>query len=133
MNKFTKRIIKSAKNRTASLVLGNAFGNLSELTEIFENVFLHIEISKNVFKKKNIIFIEDIDNPIEIPLLSMIFIDAEYLGKIGSLRLLMNKYSPVIMIGSGEFIEKTYSKFLNDHRYEIVELFKDYQIWKMKK
>lgn len=132
MNKFTKRIVKSSKDQSVCLVIGTAFGNLDELTEIFQTVFLHTNDRASSPKKKNIVFLETIDNHIDIPLISAVFVDLDQLTKLAALRPMMTKYSPTIMIGSGEFIDKTWNKFLNDHRYQIVELFKEYQIWKIK-
>jgi len=133
MNKFTKRIVKSTKNQSVCLVVGTAFGNLEELANVFDTVFLHTNNRVNALKKKNIIFLENIDSNLDIPLVSMIFLDLDYLTSLSSFRQLLTKYSPTLMIGSGEFIDKTWNKFLNDHRYQIIELFKDYQIWTMKK
>jgi hypothetical protein len=133
MNKFTKRIVKSTKNQSVCLVVGTAFGNLEELANVFDTVFLHTNNRANALKKKNIIFLETIDSNLDIPLVSMIFLDLDYLTSLSSFRQLLTKYSPTLMIGSGEFIDKAWNKFLNDHRYQIIELFKDYQIWTMKK
>lgn len=133
MNKFAKRIIKSTKNQSICLVIGTAFGNLEELSNIFQSVFLHTENRETSLKKKNIVFLETVDNQTDIPLISTVFVDIEHLTKLAALRPMMTKYSPTIMIGSGEFIDKMWNKFLVDHRYEIVELFKEYQIWKIKK
>ncbi len=133
MNKFTKRIVKSTKNQSVCLVVGTAFGNLEELANVFDTVFLHTNDRSSALKKKNIVFLEILDTHTDISLVSTIFMDMDYISKLPDLRSMMTKYSPTIMIGSGEFIDKTWNKFLNDHRYQIVELFKDYQIWKMKK
>lgn len=133
MNKFAKRISKSTKNQSVCLVIGTAFGNLEELSEIFQTVFLHTDNRETSLKKKNIVFLETIDNTVDIPLISTVFVDLDHITKLAALRPMMTKYSPTIMIGSGEFIDKTWNKFLVDHRYQIVELFKEYQIWKIKK
>lgn len=133
MNKFAKRISKSTKNQSICLVVGTAFGNLEELSDIFQTVFLHTDDRGTSFKKKNVVFLETIDNHTDIPLISTVFVDIEYINRLASLKHMMTKYSPTIMIGSGEFIDKMWNRFLVDHRYQIVELFKEYQIWKIKK
>ncbi len=131
MNKFTKRISKTTKNQNACLVFGSAFGNLSEILPIFETVFVHSN-EGNTIKSRNLVFLENILDLSILPPVGLILIDLEYLGNLPELRQIWTKFSPTIMIGSGEFISKDWNKFLNNHRYQIVELYKDYQVWKMK-
>lgn len=132
MNKFTKRIIKSSKNLQACIVLGDAFGNLEHIVEIFESVFV-ISHSRPAIRRKNLIYREKLSNWEMMPHISMIFINIDHLDYIHELPQIWNRTSPPLMIGSGEFIDKKKNNFLVSHRYEIVELFKDHQIWKMKK
>jgi hypothetical protein len=132
MSKFTKRLEKNSRVLENCIVVGSAFGNLESLCDIFNTVFVLSDGDRS-FKRKNVVYREDFDDISILPNISVIFIDADKIDKIGKLKSAWTRYWPTIFIGSGEFIDRSYSKMLNGNHYEIVELYKDYQIWKLKK
>jgi hypothetical protein len=132
MSKLIKRIRKSDKHPENCVVVGDVWGEMPFVIETFRNVFV-----KNTHKQyprvKNVIVRDKFQEMAIFPQIDHAFIDSDCVEYIESIEKVLTHYSPVIYIGYGEFLEKDISKYLNSLNYEIIELRKDYQIWKRKK
>ena len=132
MSKLTKRLTKGIKNLENCAVIGTGFGMMSEISEIFNTVFVLSAPNQNI-RGRNIVYRSNFEDLSVLPGIQVIFIDPDQLERILELRTVWTRYRSTLLIGSGEFIDKKYSKILTSHNYEIVELFKEYQVWTQKK
>lgn len=131
MAKFAKRLQKTIKSTESCVVLGTAFGNLDTVSDMFNTVFILLA-EDTTFRKRNVVYRDTFDDISIFPNVSLLLIDKDHVKNLERLKSVITRFCPLIYIGDGEFIDKEYSKMLAKHRYEIVELFKDYQIWKLK-
>jgi hypothetical protein len=131
MTKFIKKITKGVKNVDSCIVIGQAFGNLNELTEIFKTVFI-LSNGVDSFRKKNVIYRIDFNDVKTLPHISAAFIDEDQLDNITKLDEILRKNKVVIYIGTSEPIPGGHGKFFNKRNYVLVEILKTYQVWKTK-
>ena len=72
MNKFQKRLSKLSRKHTNALVIGKAFGYLTDVINIYANVFI-INENADGLKAKNLIYRENIDRLSNITDIGAIF------------------------------------------------------------
>jgi len=132
MTKFIKKITKTVKDMQNCVVFGKAYGHFDELVETFKTVFV---LSNGIddIRRKNIIYRMDFSDVGSLPYISAVFIDEDQLDHITKIDEIVRKYKPMVYIGTREFIPLQYSKFMNKRNYEVVEIFKESQLWKPKK
>lgn len=131
MSKLIKRIRKSQKNLENCLVIGTIWGNLESACDFFKNIFMLLTPEPRI-KKRNLIYREDFR---ELPLVNnvdYIFIDKKYVDRLPAIYNVITRYRPLIYIGVGEFLEDKNKNFFKDLHYEIIEINKEYQIWRTK-
>jgi len=128
MSKFIKRLTKSLANVENSLLLGDGFGQLIDLADTFNTVFVVSPIDINI-KKRNIIYRETFDRIEELPNISCIVINRNRVQEMPMLRSSWTKYRPLIIIEGEEVIGRDLSKDLYDTGYRAVEQYKDYHVW----
>lgn len=132
MSKLIKRIRKIDKNLENCLVVGTVWGEASYIVESFRNIFVK-KTNKPHIRARNVIVRDEF---VEMSLFSQInyvFIDFDCLDYLKSIEKVLTHFSPLIYIGYGDFLDKEFSKYFNSLNYEIVELRKDYQVWKRKR
>jgi len=129
MSKFAKRIKKLNKKCRNILVVGNAWGNLQELSENFSSVFL-IDDQKRVLRAKNIIFRENYSNLNYINDIDIILIDRDHEMHLAELFPVFKRWNSFVLFEGPELISKENQKFLKSHHYQIVDIQKRYYVWK---
>jgi hypothetical protein len=132
MSKLIKRIRKEQKNLENCLVIGDVWGDLASVVESFRNVFVK-KTDKPVIKSRNVIVRNAFSEIAVLPQIDYVFVDGDCLDQLENIEKVMTHNSPLIYIGSGEFLDKDRSKYLGSLDYEIVEIRKDYQTWKRKR
>lgn len=132
MSKLIKRIRKVDKNLENCLVMGTVWGEFSVIIENFKNVFVKIT-EKSYPRVKNVIARNEFQEMSLFPQITYVFVDYDCLSDIKSIEKVFTHHSPLIYIGYGEFLDKEQNKYLNSLGYEIIELKKDYQVWKRKR
>ena len=130
MSKFAKRIKKLNKKCRNILVVGNAWGNLQEISENFNNIFL-IDDQKRILRAKNIIYRENYDNLNHINDIDIILLDLDHENHLSELLPVFKRWSSIILIQGPDLISKENQKFLKSHHYQIVEIHKNYFQWKL--
>jgi len=131
MSKHVKRIKKIANNPKNALVLGTAFGNLSQYVNAFSTVFIFSNSEERI-RNRHVVYRDTIDSLKQITDVDVIFVDAEYFDKIHDLNTVWRKSHPVILTQGSIFTEKKIQKFLNSENYTGVERTENYIIWKTK-
>ena len=129
MSKFIKRLTKSLANIDNILILGDGTGQLAEIADVFNTVFVVAPIHAEI-KKRNIIYRETFDRIEELSNISCILINRNRVQEMPMLRNSWTKYKPSIMIEGEEVIGRDLSKDLYDTGYRAVEQYKDFHVWK---
>jgi hypothetical protein len=132
MTKFIKKITKNVKDTHCCVVLGRGYGHFDELTEIFNTVFV-LSNGVDEIRKKNIVYRTDFSDTDPLPYIGAVFVDEDQFDNLGTIDSIIRKHKLLIYVGTREFIPTEYAKFFNKRNYEVVEIFKDSQLWKPKR
>jgi hypothetical protein len=132
MTKFSKRIKKINRKSRNLLILGTAFGHLEELLDSFGTVFV-VSNSLPIIKKRNLIYRENYDDIHVLTDVDIIIVDFEYGNFIPELTQVWRRTNPAIVVQGPDLISKDIQKILKSDHYNIVEITKDYYLWKNKK
>ena len=132
MTKFIKKITKNVKDTQSCIVLGRGYGHFDELIEIFKTVFV-LSNGVDEIRKKNIVYRTDFSDTDPLPYIGAVFVDEDQFDNLGTIDSIIRKHKLLIYVGTREFIPTEYAKFFNKRNYEVVEIFKDSQLWKPKR
>jgi hypothetical protein len=132
MTKFIKKITKNVKDTQYCIVLGRGYGHFDELTEIFNTVFV-LSNGVDEIRKKNVVYRNDFSDTNPLPYIGAVFVDEDQLDHLGKIDEIIRKHKLLIYVGTREFIPTHHAKFFSKRHYEVVEIFKDSQLWKHKK
>ena len=132
MTKFSKKVAKAVKHTHNCVVIGPYSDEISDLVETFNTVFI-LSDGVNELKGRNIVYRPDFDDIKLLPHIDAAFIDYAQLDKLSKIENLLQHNTLIAYINTGEFIHPMYAKFLNNKKYEITEIHKNYQVWKPKK
>jgi hypothetical protein len=113
MNKFQKRLRKLDKNQINAVVIGTAFGNLENILEIYNTVFVINENLPTV-KAKNLVYREDFHNLNAITEVSAIFFDLNQLDRFEMVKDFWQRNNSKVIIEGDEPIGREFSKPLYD-------------------
>jgi hypothetical protein len=129
MSKFSKKIKKYLDNNHSVLVIGQGFGHLEDLINIFKTIFI-VDNTENRTKFKNVIYRENFDNITDIGPVSAIIVD---LNKVQYLELMptyWTKYKSIVLIEGNEPIDRSKSTYLYKYGYRCVEQLGFCHAWK---
>jgi hypothetical protein len=129
--KFSKRMRKGHRTARNILVLGTGLGNLEDLLETFDTVFV-VNGSLPRIQKRNIVYRETFDNINLITDIDLIIVDLDQEKFIPELIQIWRKTNPTIIVQGPELISIEYQKILKADHYAIREVAKGYYIWKNK-
>ena len=132
MAKFSKKLTKIKKRLANCVLLGQGFGHLDDILEVFGTVFV-VGATTLTIRQRNIIYIADIDYLSMVSDIDMVFVDLDRTEDMKFLSPILNRWHPIIFIEGGEIISNEQSQSIKFHNYEVVELEKNYQVWKPKK
>jgi hypothetical protein len=129
MNKFKKRITKNIrKTPIDALVLGNAFGRLDAVLDVFDTVFLYGNDDLTL-RFRNLIYRTELNSTFNLYNLTAIFIDLKHIGLFETLVPLLNNPQPDLFIEGNEVIPKTETKILYREGYRAVAQLGDFHQW----
>jgi len=132
MTKFSKRIKKINRRARNLLVIGTAFGNLEELLDSFDTVFV-VGSNPPIIKKRNLIYRENYDGIHMLTDVDIIIVDFDHSNFIPELTQVWRRTGPAIVVQGPDLISKDIQKILKSDHYNIVEVTKGYYLWKNKK
>jgi hypothetical protein len=113
MNKLQKKLHKLDKNQANAVVIGDAFGNLETILEIYNTVFV-IDKNSPTLKAKNLVYRENFDNLNSITEVSAIFFDLNRLDQFEMLKDFWQRNKSKVIIEGDEPIGREFSKPLYD-------------------
>ena len=131
MTKFSKRLKKSNKRARNILVLGTALGNLEDLLDTFDTVFV-INGDQPQIQKRNVVYRESFDNIHLLTDIDFIILDFNQEKFIPELIQVWRRTAPTIIIQGPELISIDYQKILKLDHYAIREVAKGYYVWRNK-
>jgi hypothetical protein len=128
MSKFQKRLCKLDKHQVNAVVIGNAFGNLENILEIYSTVFVIDESSPTV-KAKNLVYKENFDNLNAITEVSAIFFDLSRLDQFEMVKDFWRRNNSKVIIEGDEPISREFSKPLYDTGWGCTSTQGSFHVW----
>ena len=129
MTKFSKRMKKANRKARNVLAVGTALGNLEDLLEAFNTVFV-VNGTMPRIQKRNVVYRENFDNIHLVSDVDLIIIDFLHEKFIPELQQIWRRTQPIIIIEGPELISKECQKLLKSDHYAIREVAKNYYVWK---
>jgi hypothetical protein len=129
MSQFSKKIKKLVGNVDYCLVVGDGFGFLDSIVDLFSTIFIVSEDSRE-YKNKKIIYVEDYSLLECIPGIRVVFLGKYHLNKIKTLVQLYTKNSPLILIEGSTPIDRLFSEPLYYHGYKCTSVEDQYHVWR---
>ena len=129
MDKFKKRLLKLSKHPQNALVIGNGFGRLNDVLDIFETVFIFSNDTIGI-RAKNLIPKESINSILNAVNVTAILIDLEYLPLLEKTLPIWHRWHSLILIEGNNPIGRDKSQALYKNHYGCVELHGIYHVWK---
>jgi len=130
--KFLKRVLNSPNFTGNVLVIGDGFEYLKDLIDNCLSVFI-VPFGEISFRERNLIFRESLEDIDKISPISFIFINFDQYTCIKKLDKLINLYKPDIFISGQHLIPIEEVRFLQDRRYSVMSIEKNYYRWAFKK
>ena len=129
MSKIVKRIRKVLIKNGNILVLGQAWGILSELPGIYDTVFVIDETHPGI-RARNLVY-KNFDTQIShLPQIHAVIIDRNHVDKIDKLGPLISATSPQVAIEGNEVIPRTQSKLFFENHYNNVSQHGFFHVWR---
>jgi len=132
MSKIAKRSHKILKNAECCLVVGDIIDTPETFLPFFKTVFV-LKTDNRTLKGRNIVYKEKFNDIDVIKTIDFVFLSVMSLNEFDKIANVLTFFRPVVYINHGEFLSKDQSVKFTSIGYEIVELIKNYQVWKSKK
>jgi flagellar motor component MotA len=129
MNKFIKRTKKLVGKVEFCAVIGNGFGFLDDIIEMFSSVFI-ISNTDDKHKNKKIIYLEDYSLLSDVSEIGVLFVERHHADKIKLLTSLYTKKSLLILIEGNEPIDRLFSEELYRYGYRCISQQGYYHVWR---
>lgn len=130
MTKFIKRLKKVTKEFDTALVVGTAFGNLNDLLDHFNTVFVIADSHPDI-KAKNLVYRNFKSDINVLPGISVFFIDTEYNTIMSHYTHVLTKSKPMLVIGDSDHLDREHIRPLLAHGYKRISKQYDYHYWKV--
>lgn len=132
MSKIAKRSHKILKNIECCLVVGDIIDAPDTFLPYFKTVFV-LKTSDQIIKGRNIVYKEKFSDIDVIKTIDFVFLSSLALNKFDNISNVLTFFRPVVYIDHGQYLPKEQSVKFSNIGFEIVELIKNYQVWKPKK
>ena len=132
MTKFQKRLSKLTKNNTSALVIGSAFGQISEILSMYSTVFV---VNENMLelKAKNLIYRQTIDRLSHLVNVGIVFLDIKHIDKLENLQPFWKRNNSLVLIEGNDAISRELSKPLYDSGWRCTSLQGIFHVWEQNK
>lgn len=120
MSKFQKRITKTVKNPPIdALVIGQGFGHMSDILEIFSTVFWY-GYKDDSMRVKNLIYRPTVESTYDLRKLTAMFFDIDQVNTLESFVPLLVNPGPDLFIEGNEVIPRSDTKHLYQLGYRAI-------------
>ena len=130
MSKLIKRLRKLVKSPENAVVLGQGFGHLDIMINLFKTIFIFSWDAPKV-KAKNLIFRENFDDLSPLSEVSMVFVDLNQLQHLEKILPVCIRYNSLIIVEGNDVIGRDLSKILYTNNYRAVDQHGFYHVWKL--
>jgi len=130
MGKFSKRIKKISQHVRYGLVIGSGFGNLEDLLESTDTIFI-VYPKEPLIKAKNLIYRENLETIHTLYDIDFVLIDADQTNLVRELIPLWKRNRCLLIIEGDPSNSSEQVKFLRKERFQVVDYTKKYHIWKI--
>jgi hypothetical protein len=128
MTSLSKKIQKSKEPTKNAVVLGTAFDNLSDILEIFENVFVFSD-QQPIIKKKNLVYRSTFDSLDTINEITHVFVDLNRVDDVPKIYSLLTRFHVNVLVEGEDLIERPQANVLWNIHYIPIETFKSHHLW----
>lgn len=128
MNKLQKRLMKIPRVNSSALVLGSAFGQLEQILDIFDSVFVVVSDLPTI-KAKNLIYKEDFDRLTSISDIGIILIDLTHIAQLPQIQSVWQKNLAKVCVQGNDRIDKHLAKPLYDTGWYCTSLQGMFHVW----
>jgi hypothetical protein len=128
MTKFQKRLSKLTKNKTSALVIGTAFGQISQILSMYSTVFV-VNEDLGELKAKNLIYRQTIDRLDYLVNVGVVFLDMQHINKLENLQTFWKKNNSLVLIEGNDAISRNLSKPLYDSGWRCTSLQGMFHVW----
>ena len=128
MTKFQKRLSKLTKNNTSALVVGTAFGQISQILNMYSTVFVVNEDMLEL-KARNLIYRQTIDRLSHLVNVGIVFLDIKHIDKLENLQSFWKKNNSLVLIEGNDAISRELSKPLYDSGWRCTSLQGSFHVW----
>jgi phosphatidate phosphatase APP1 len=132
MSKIAKRSHKIVKNINSCLVVGDIIDNIETFLPFFNTVFV-LKTDDRFIKGRNVVYKEKFNDIDIIKNIDIVFLSKSALDQFDKISNVLTYFRSPVYIDHGEFLPKDQSNKFSSIGFEIVELIKNYQVWKPKK
>jgi hypothetical protein len=132
MTKFQKRILKIIGEPENALIVGKGFGEIEDLTNIFQTLFVVSDLPPGQ-KFKNLVYRENFEHLSQLVYISAVFFSLTDIKKLDRIETILNRWSPYVIIEGHTLIGRDLSKPLYDNKYIAYSQDKSFHVWKSKK
>ena len=132
MSKFKKRISKLTRNPLQNaLVIGEGFGHMENLLEIFQTVFV-IDESFPKIRSKNLVFKENYDDLHLLIDISFIFFDISKINDINLLAPVFSRWKSIVVVEGNDQISRDYTQSLYNNGWKCTSQQGFFHVWELK-
>jgi hypothetical protein len=132
MTKFQKRILKIIGEPENALIVGKGFGEIEDLTNIFQTLFVVSDLPPGQ-KFKNLVYRENFEHLSQLVYISAVFFSLTDIKKLDKIETILNRWSPYVIVEGHTLIGRDLSKPLYDNKYIAYSQDKSFHVWKSKK
>lgn len=129
MNKFKKRLTKLVRDPQNAVVLGQGFGQLQNILEIFKTVFIFSWDTVS-YKAKNLIVRENFQELTPLTDISMILVDLDQLHHLENLMPVWNRNKCLIIVEGNDPVGREKSGVLYQNHFRCIDQHGIYHVWK---
>lgn len=129
MNKFKKRLTKIIGRPQNAVVIGQGFGQLTDLLETFSTVFI-FSWDQPILKAKNLVFRENFNDLNPLHDITAIFIDLDQMQHLENISKIWHKNKCTILIEGNTPIGRNLSGPLYRDHFRCIDQHGIYHVWK---
>jgi hypothetical protein len=129
MNKFKKRLTKIIGKPQNAVVVGQGFGQLANILETFNTVFIFSWNQPNL-RAKNLVFRENFNDLNPLHDISAIFIDLDQTQHLENMAQIWHKNKCTVLIEGNDPIGRNLSGPLYQDHFRCVDQQGIYHVWK---
>ncbi len=130
MGKFSKRIKKINKHYRNGVVVGSGFGNIEDLLESTSTIFI-VYPKDSSLRRKNLIYRENLELVHSLHDIDFVFIDKDMVNLIPEIKPLWKRAHCLLIVEGDPSTSMEHNKFLRKERFQIIDIGKNWHIWKI--